>query len=45
MASYFVVACWILWQIAFMAGYQDAVIDYKRQGYNFKTVRRAFSDN
>lgn len=33
---------WLLWHIAFMKGYQDAVNDLSKKGYQFDSAMRAF---
>ncbi len=40
--SYLAFFTWLIWQLAFMKGYQDAVGDLAKKGYNFEQTRKAF---
>lgn len=33
---------WLIWQVAFMRGYQEAENDLSKKGYNFHSAQRAF---
>jgi len=35
-------AIWLVWNIAFMKGYQDAVNDLSKKGYRFDSALKAF---
>lgn len=37
--SYIALTAWIVWHIAFMQGYHDAVNDLGKRGYRFEQTR------
>ena len=40
--SWVYLAVYLVYHFGFMNGYDDAKNDFKKQGYNFTNVRRAF---
>lgn len=41
--SWIYLGMYLIYHFGFMHGYQDAQNDFKKKGYNFANVRRAFN--